>query len=162
MEVDRLLEGSSPYAFTKEATKVCDVIWRVWPTFFWSSRPEFFCWYLYVVYMSFTNCEEVLKDYGRLTIALKKCFAPTTSPFELRFHLWRHRQKDRQTFDSYTEAQAIKPFPNLTKGGTSKDHQIDGSPQGIFANANAPNCTEPWCCHPECRCWCASSDLTVL
>ena len=62
--------------------------------------------------------EEVLKDYGQLTAALKRRFAPTTSPFELRFHLRRRRQKDGETLDAYAEAlarQAIKPFPDLTE-----------------------------------------------
>ena len=40
---------------------------------------------------SLSLAEEVPKDYGRLTTALKKCFSPTTSPFELRFHLRRRR-----------------------------------------------------------------------
>ena len=62
--------------------------------------------------------EEVLKDYGQLTTAPKKHFAPTTSPFELRFHLRRRRQKDRETLDVYAEAlaqQAVKAFPDLTE-----------------------------------------------
>ena len=61
---------------------------------------------------------EVLADYTELTAALKKRFAPTTSPFELRFHLRRCRQKDGETFDAYAEAlkrQAIKAFPDLAE-----------------------------------------------
>ena len=58
-----------------------------------------------------------LKNYGQLTVALKRHFAPTTSPFELQFHLQRHRQKDGETLDAYAEGlawQAIKGFPDLT------------------------------------------------
>lgn len=39
--------------------------------------------------------DEVLKDYGRLTAALKKSFSSTTSLFERR-----RRQKEGETFDA--------------------------------------------------------------
>ena len=55
--------------------------------------------------------------YTQLIAALKKRFTPTTSLFELRFHLRRRRQKEAESFDTFAEElsrQAAKAFPDLT------------------------------------------------
>ena len=75
--------------------------------------------------------EEVLKDYGQLMAAVKERFATTTSPFELRFHLQRRRQKDGETFDAYAEAltwQAVRAYPDLTEEAQQevRDQFIEG------------------------------------
>ena len=86
----------------------------------------------FTVVNSLSLSEEVLKDYGQLTTALKKRFSPTTSPFELRFHLRRRRQKDGETFDAYAEAlarQAVEAFPDLTEKARQevvRDQFIEG------------------------------------